>query len=192
MSQAHSVWFEATIAQEGPVFGSRVYDEPTIEPAIGQQPTGTDLRTEFRGATNIEYLNDEADWALDIAAGLMPPDPLEGNQDNDGDPQDNDPTPGIPDFMADAFSLDLYGDYYNDVDNWTDTRVPEARVTTPWPQHRSLFANPGITFQVDSSWFLDVSEIENARFYQVRLTFVSNPETGRSPEVSAFGMTWSQ
>lgn len=209
VSQAHSIWFESTIANEGPIFGTRVFDEPTIEPPLSQQPVGTELRTEFRGATNIQYLNDEAFWQVElenwVAAGNQPgtfpqPDPQEGSLDNDGDPQDNDPTPGIPDFRADAFSLDLYGDYYNDTDNWNDTRptfeTPPGpalpRLTSPWPRHYRQQMNPGITFQSDDRWFLDVDGIENARFYQVRLTFVSNPETGRSPEVSAFAMTWSR
>lgn len=203
VSHAHSVWFEATIQGESGGFGGRTFDPPTIEPSIDRQPAGTELRTEFRGATRIDYLNDEARWGQELAdwiasggtvatfAGVPP---TEGGVDNDGDPWGNDPTPGVPDFMADAFSLDLYGDYYNDRDEWVDVRTtpPTPRVPSVWPRHYPGLANPGITFQSDSAWVPDVAGIEDARFYQVRLTFIGNPETGQSPEVSAFAMTWSR
>ena len=53
--------------------------------------------------------------------------------------------------------------------------------------------NPGISFLgATDVWRTEVSEIDNARFYQVRLTFVGNPVTVQTPELSAFAMTWSQ
>ena len=44
---------------------------------------------------------------------------------------------------------------------------------------------------LDDSWFEDTSEIDGAGYYQVRLTFTSNSETGLSPELSTFAMSWS-
>jgi len=188
VSFSPSIWFEAEIAGE-PSFGGRTYNAPIIEPAANQQPPGTELRIEYRGASSITYLNDEADW------NPGDPDPQEGGLDNDGDPQNDDPTPGLADFQVDAFKLDLYGDYYNDADNWTDTSMmpPEPRILNPWPDHRSTFANPGLGFlNGDETWKFDVEGLEGARYYQVRLQFIGNPESGLTPEVSAFAMTWTR
>ena len=59
--------------------------------------------------------------------------------------------------------------------------------------HDTNAMNPGISFLgATDEWRSDVSEIDNARFYQVRLTFIGNPVTAQTPELSAFAMTWSQ
>ena len=53
--------------------------------------------------------------------------------------------------------------------------------------------NPGISFLGASDvWRASVNDIADARFYQVRLTFVGNPVTAQTPELSAFAITWSQ
>ncbi|MEL6904173.1 MAG: hypothetical protein AAFP22_02130, partial [Planctomycetota bacterium] len=157
------------------------------------------------------YLNDELSWQEQMPVFTCPADPVEGREDNDGDPQDADPTPGIPDFQVNAFLLDLYGDYYNDSDNFSRTfgdppgtpppaascdtpNVPPLpRLTNQFPEHDSDWANPGLTFLGgDDSWRTSVDQIADSRFYQVRLTFVGNPETGQTAEVSAFALTWTQ
>ena len=40
-------------------------------------------------------------------------------------------------------------------------------------------------------WFDNVSSINGAEYYQVRITWTSNPQTGLFPELTAFGMTWA-
>jgi len=71
-----------------------------------------------------------------------------------------------------ASELDGYGDWYeNPV---TDRNLP----------------NTIITFVGDAEWKSDVSRIDGAQYYQMRLTFLSNPETAVSPEISAVGLTW--
>ena len=217
VSFAHSVWFEAEIANEED-FGGRRFESPAFEPDTSDQPLGTELQFEYRGADNLEYFNDELDFAMAVPAAVCPT-VVEGGRvqvgtgvfvlDNDGDAQDTDQTPGIPDFQADAFLLDLYGDYYNDADQFTMTHgtvgptgglinctVPNtpspARNTNPWPIHGPLNANPGIEFSNGDSWKFSVDDIEDSRFYQVRMIFFANPETGQTPEVSAFALTWTQ
>ena len=172
VSHSPSIWFESTIDGEDPNnFPGRVYSEPTLEPRIDDQPDGTNLVVRYRGASDIQYFSDEH--------GFDPPPGTDPNiVDNDGDDPANDPSAEIPDFQADARLLDLYGDYYNDREGLQE--------------HNIAGMNPGLTFQTDEFWRDSVNDIEDARFYQVRLTFYGNPENGQSPEVSAFAITWAQ
>ncbi|MEM6672676.1 MAG: Ig-like domain-containing protein [Planctomycetota bacterium] len=165
VSRVHSIWYEATIAGESS-FTTRRYNPPTLEPAPIDQPDGTSLDVDFRGATALTLLN---------GCDVPPPDPpLPNSQDND---QDDD---GVIDFTVDAFSLDGYGDYYNEAAN--DCAVLN---------HDRLRMNPGITFlNGTDEWQDTVDQIESARYYQVRLTFNSNPLNGSIAELSAFALTW--
>lgn len=169
VSHSPSIWFEATIvgaAAGGPT--DVRYRDAVVEPGINEQPTGTDLFVRFRGATAIQYLSDE--HGVGAPSAVL---------DNDGDAPMMDLTPGIPDFQVDAFLLDLYGDYYNDREGAL--------------QHNPVGQNPGITFLGgDDLWRDSVDQIQSASFYQMRLTFVGNPENGQSSSVSALALTWSQ
>ena len=42
----------------------------------------------------------------------------------------------------------------------------------------------------DNTWKNNITQINGARFFQVRITFLSNPETNLSPELSAIGFTY--
>ncbi len=42
----------------------------------------------------------------------------------------------------------------------------------------------------DSSWRSDLTEVNSARFFQARLTFVSNAATGRTPELRSLGFAY--
>ena len=161
VSHSNSIWFSPDIAGEDDnlPFPGRVYQPPTIEPSLDDQPVGTELIVRFRGATSISYDNSET-------PGI----------DNDAEDENLDQ---LTDYQIDAFTLDCYGDYYNDLD------FPVS--------HNGNRDNPGLSFVgADDFWRDSVDEIRDARFYQVRLTFVGNPENGQSAEVSAFALTWSQ
>jgi len=81
------------------------------------------------------------------------------------------------DAVTDATSLDAYGDHYADL--------------LPPLNHDADMANVGISFlNGDAGWFDDVGELDGARFYQVRITFVADPVTGALPELSSLGLTW--
>jgi hypothetical protein len=171
ISRVHSVWFRSVIVGETS-FGGRTYLPPTVEPRAEDQPLGTSIEVGFRGATAIAYLNP----GQTPGAGTA--------QDNDRAPDDNpdDPLGGQPftDYQINGFTIDLYGDYYNEVD-------PPANV------HRAANSNPGLTFLAnDSTWKGDVTGITDSVFYQVRLTFIGNIATGESPELSAFAISWTQ
>lgn len=157
ISRAHSIWFPSTIESEG-TFTSRVFNPPTVEPNPADQPPGTEIDIDFRGALSITYLNN------------MNPSPF-----NDHDTDDN----GITDYLENAFTLDLYGDYYNEVDGALN--------------HDTNVQNIGLTFiGTSQDWQETVDLIDDSRFYQVRLTFIGNPVTTQIPELSAFAITWAQ
>jgi hypothetical protein len=171
VSRVHSVWFRSVITGEMG-FGGRTYLPPTVEPRAEDQPLGTSIDINFRGATAIAYLN----------PGQVPG--TGSAQDNDRAPDNNpnDPFGGQPytDYQINGFTIDLYGDYYNEID-------PAFNV------HRAANANPGLTFLAnDSTWKGDVTGISDAVFYQVRLTFNANIATGESPDLSAFAISWTQ
>jgi hypothetical protein len=72
----------------------------------------------------------------------------------------------------DASSLDLYGEFYDDpaADRW--------------------HPNPLMQLFDGGSWHQDISEINGAPYYQVRVTFLSNTESGVTPELSALAVAW--
>ncbi|MEM9382669.1 MAG: Ig-like domain-containing protein, partial [Planctomycetota bacterium] len=160
ISQVHSLWFESPIEGEA-AFTTRRYNPPTLEPALADRPPGTDIGLNYRGAFEIEFLGNDPT--------ANPPQPSPGYLlDNDQD--DN----GIVDYTEDAFTLDLYGDFYNEVD-------------APSPNHDSNAMNLGLNFlpaEVLDDWRETVADIADARFYQVRVTFRSNAATNQSPELS--------
>ncbi len=93
--------------------------------------------------------------------------------------------------IEDALTLDLYGDHY--LETITDC-FPDT-LEYPGIQHNNdpLQLNTQIAFfNSDAGWFDDPSSIDGSSYYQVRLSFTSNTQTGLSPELSAFALTWSQ
>jgi hypothetical protein len=79
--------------------------------------------------------------------------------------------------LDDANTLDGYGDHYAD----------------PSASRDLAGANVGVTFlNGDTTWHTEVSDLNGATFYQVRVTFHSNPETATDAELSALGLTWVQ
>ncbi len=72
----------------------------------------------------------------------------------------------------DAGSLDLYGEFYDDpsVDRW--------------------HPNPLMQLFDGGKWDEDISKIDGAPYYQVRVTFLSNTESGVTPELSALAIAW--
>ncbi len=75
---------------------------------------------------------------------------------------------------SDAGLIDAYGDLFH----WA---VPPA--TNP-PASIPTFLNS------DSSWKTSLTALNTAPFFQVRITFISNPQTNLSPELSALGFTY--
>ncbi|MDP6408617.1 MAG: hypothetical protein QGI46_04490, partial [Planctomycetota bacterium] len=79
--------------------------------------------------------------------------------------------PGLvpDDITTNAGKLDLYGD----------------PVTVPTPEPSApVFLNN------DSSWQSQMSEVDGAKAFQVRVSFISNPISSKTPELSALGFAW--
>ena len=164
ISRVHSVWYEAVIASEV-TFTNRRYNPPTLEPNLDDQAPGTDIDVDFRGADAFTYDNG-------------------GNYLTDNDSDDGGAGNGIIDYTEDAFSLDLYGDYYNEI----ETLTIGGSIN-----HDSNAMNSGIAFlNTSDTWKDTVNDIAGARFYQVRVTFFGNTVSGQTAELSAFAMTWTQ
>ena len=83
--------------------------------------------------------------------------------------------------IEDANTLDLYGDHYIEAPSPCDGSY----------NHNKGNDNTTVAFDPNTDvWFDDINAIEGAQFYQVRITWTSNPLTGLTPELTAFGLTW--
>ncbi|MFT5057352.1 MAG: hypothetical protein ACI89E_000116 [Planctomycetota bacterium] len=82
---------------------------------------------------------------------------------------------------VDATKLDVYGDHYSTPDRHNSTLA-----------NLRIFDMAGNNRLQDEAWRSDISEINGARFYQVRLTFRSNIQTNENPILSALAVAWSQ
>ena len=79
--------------------------------------------------------------------------------------------------LGDALSLDFYGDHYD-------------RLALPLT-HNSDDANLGIQFLGgEDYWKSDLTQLDGASYYQMRLTFVSNVASAAAPAVSAVALCW--
>ena len=159
-----SVWFPATDPGTGSPFQNAVFSEPIMEPSLQDQPTGTTIDLDFRGATSITVSSD-----FDFPA----------------DCTDAPPEPEVHPALENALSLDIYGDHY-----WDD---PSVYCEGEFPNHRSNQANKGIVFLGgDEAWRDTVGEISSAQYYQIRVTFLNNVTSGLSAELSALALSWQQ
>lgn len=146
VSRSHSVWFPAVDPNNpGTVFSNPAYNEPTFLPGPLDQPLGTTVEFDFRGALAV--------------------------------------TEAEP--LQDASTLDAYGDWYaNETSTCNDGSFTH---TAAQANANSISFNPNV-----DTWFDTPASINGAQYYQVRITWTSNPVTGLVPELTAFGMTWMQ
>jgi hypothetical protein len=72
----------------------------------------------------------------------------------------------------DAGSLDLYGEHYED------------------PAVSRSFPNLEMQMVGGGTWFQGIEAIEGAPYYQVRVTFIGNAESGLFSELSALAIAW--
>jgi hypothetical protein len=119
ISRVHSIWFDSTS-------GTVQYSAPVVEPRATDQPEGTSVVLEYRGATALTTQQ----------------------------------------LLTDAASIDPYGD------------PTPATLTGP------TFLNN------DATWKSSITSLNGARFFQVRVSFISNAETNLGPELSALGFTY--
>jgi hypothetical protein len=80
---------------------------------------------------------------------------------------------------SDALSLDAYGD--------------EPAPGTSAVYGALAFKNPSIAFPSvagieDASWRDEIAQVDGLRYFQVRVSFINNAASGKSPELSALGL----
>lgn len=122
ISRVYSIWFLADATS-----AAITYSAPVVEPRPTDQPEGTQVNLDFRGATAVTNV------------------PL----------------------TTDALTLDAYGN---------------RLTTTPG-------ADPTF-FNGDATWKNNITSLNTARYFQVRITFIANAETNLNPELSALGFTY--
>jgi len=139
VSRMHSIWLDSQM-------NSPTYLPPVLEPRDSDQPTGTSILLDYRGATAM--------------------------------------SPGGANIATDATFLDVYGN---------PTLCPLANPpagTCPV----ALCTTNGVPsfFQTNNTWRPSITNINTAKFFQVRVTFISNTDTNLSPSLSALGFAFRQ
>ena len=140
ISRMHSIWLDSQI-------NTPTFLPPVIEPRDTDQPLGTSIVLDYRGAT------------------AMSPS-------------------GAANIATDASFLDTYGN---------PTLCPLANP----PQGTcpvALCTTNGVPtfFQNVNTWRSSITNINGAKFFQVRVTFVSNTDSNLSPTLSALGFAFRQ
>ena len=162
-SQSHSVWWEVLDA-DGQTTTSGLINNPTFNP-----PTLEPRPELMPTGTSVEV-------SFRGATGV------------DASTPGAEQEPAFQVRQA-ATMLDRYGDHYVDNSSICDNSIDHDAFSLLGVQQ----INTPIGFIGGSdSWKDDVSQINGSSYYQVRLTFISNAESGISPHLSAIGVTWQQ
>jgi len=171
VSRSVSVWFPAYDPNNpGDTYSNPSFSDPVLEPRAEDQPLGTSINVHFRGASQIT-----------IMPGVGGDDPFGNLFDETVDPQ-----VAVAHFaLVDATRLDIYGDHYPD----DPTLVAQHN---PARSNKSIYDMNGVTPYADEAWRDSISEINGARFYQIRLTFRSNIVSNDNPTLSAIAVSWMQ
>lgn len=156
LSRVHSVWVNSGVADPN-------YLDPIVLPDQADQPAGTEIIIEYRGAEGF-VLED-----IDITTGQTLDEGL---------------------FPFDAQHLNAYGDIFVLTPDTVGNNPPisfnrHTRLGTP------LFPGEVQYLNGTSTWLSDIDQIDLARYLQLRITFVSNIETSLSPELSAIGIAFA-
>ncbi|MDF1837955.1 MAG: Ig-like domain-containing protein, partial [Planctomycetota bacterium] len=160
VSRSFSIWFPADDpSNPGTQLVGAQYSPAVMEPRLVDQPPGTTIEVDYRGASNVTLHTSDMGNLLD--------------------PDTGDPVLHLG--RVDATKLDIYGDHYPTADRH-NTTLANNRI---W----DLSGNNRLQ---DEAWKSDISAINGARFYQVRLTFRSNIQTHENPILSALAVAWSQ
>jgi hypothetical protein len=155
-SVAYTYWVETGAPAPGRMF------ETPLAATIGTT-VNSSVEVALRGATAIVYDNS-------------------GFYQTDNDSDNN----GVVDYLESAVFLDLYGDYYNEV---------ETSAIGGTINHDANAMNSGLTFLgatgLVDEWRTDVAAVQGARYIQLRVEFQSDMATGATPEISALGLAWT-
>ena len=164
ISRSTSIWFPATDpGAVGSTFSNPIYSDPIMEPSLADQPSGTSIELDFRGAVDISV---HSTFVFPTTCAGAPPNPT------------------VHPALESALSLDIYGDHY-----WDD---PAVYCENAWPNHNSNRMNRGIVLTDDHTWKSDISVINGSKYYQMRITFINNSISLLGSELSALALSWQE
>lgn len=156
LSRVHSVWINSGIADPD-------YLDPIVLPDQADQPAGTEIVIEYRGADGFVIPNMDSVLGQTVDESLFP---------------------------FNAQRLNAYGDIYVLVpDTVGNPPVSFGRHTL---LGAPIFPGEVQYLNGTSTWLSDIDQVDTARYLQMRITFVSNIETSLSPELSAIGIAFSE
>jgi len=139
VSRMHSIWLDSQMNQP-------TYLPPVVEPRDSDQPLGTSVVLDYRGATAM--------------------------------------SPAGANIATDSTFIDAYGNpTLCPVINPPAGTCPVALCTTN--------GVPSF-FQTNNTWRPSITNINTAKLFQVRVTFISNTDTNLSPSLSALGFAFRQ
>jgi len=140
--------------------GTTTYLDPIIEPPLSEQPSGTNIVLAFRGAD-----------AIDEVTTTNPQQVIPG---------------GIPSDSGNALMYDAYGDPLETriVNPATDNCPNNGQILRSFANFQPVF------FNGDNRWSADIKDLSGARFFQARVTFISNTATGARPELSTLAIPY--
>ena len=100
------------------------------------------------------------------------------------------PADNYEDIRENARRMDIYGDHY--INNFSPCDNTENHNRFEKCSGAPQVNTPVGFLNNDDRWFTDPATINGALYYQTRLTFTANAQTGLTPELATFAMTWSK
>jgi hypothetical protein len=153
VSRVHSVWIDTRYEDPD-------YVDPVVLPDAADQPAGTRVIVEYRGAEGFVLGDLDGDLGRAVDEGAFP---------------------------FDARHLNAYGDIF--------ALLPASGPVPMVDSHQVLGSErfPGGVQYLGgvATWSSDIDTIDGARYLQLRITFVSNIETGLGAELSAIGIPYT-
>ncbi|MBK7643374.1 MAG: hypothetical protein IPJ19_10020 [Planctomycetes bacterium] len=141
VSRMHSIWLDTQ-------FNAPHYFAPVVEPREADQPAGTSVRLDYRGATQMQ-------------------------------------PPTAANIATDANFIDMYG-------NAALCNVIPPPLNSCGMVPCTTNGVPTFLGGAAGLWRSSLSQIDGAKLFQVRVTFVSNTATNLSPKLSALGFAYGQ
>ena len=161
VARVHTIWIDTEQASPDLL-------DPVILPDGADQPSGTQVIVEYRGASAFQLSNIDVQMGTDVDEATFP---------------------------FDAQHLNAYGDIFAVFSTaHTDPERHAVLGITTNPQNNNAQDFPGqVSFNTGvSTWSPDIDSIDGSKFVQMRITFLSNIATGLSPELSAIGLAFSE
>ncbi len=174
ISRVYTRWFDTR-------GGNVRFLAPVIVPAPEDQPSGTSIQFDYRQADSVNI----------VASCTFQDDAFGGSDDG----FEGKVLYIVPPGPAQTSSfLDAYGDERALKDHGNEvfeSPAPRLRNTHFVPYGDPTLRNASVEFiGGDETWTSDRDDLDGAPFLQTRMTFVANPQSGVTPELTAVGWVY--